>query len=62
MQIFKIKLANLIQNDIKAMTDYYENQIKSYIDTNIDLQKINTNLKQRIYSALVENDDLRKNF
>jgi hypothetical protein len=62
MEIFKIKLANLIQNDIKSMADYYENQLRSYIDTNTDMQKINASLKERIYNALVENDDLRKNF
>ena len=31
MENFKIKMANLLENDIKCMSDYYDNQLKSYI-------------------------------
>jgi len=25
-------MANLLENDVKCMSDYYENQLKTYID------------------------------
>jgi hypothetical protein len=34
METFKIKMANLLENDVKCMSSYYENQLKAYIDRN----------------------------
>jgi hypothetical protein len=37
METFKIKMANLLENDVKCMGNYYENQLKSYITRVADL-------------------------
>jgi hypothetical protein len=38
-------MTNLLENDVKSMGEYYENQIKSYIDRVSDLEKINSGLR-----------------
>lgn len=62
LEMFKIKISTLIQNDIQSMANYYQHQLKSYIDANNDLQKINVEIKGRLFSALQDNDETRKNF
>lgn len=62
METFKIKMANLLENDIKVMSNYYENQIKAYIDRTTELSKINAGLRERIFTAIQDNDVIRKNF
>jgi hypothetical protein len=37
METFKIKMAQLLEADIKNISTYYENQIKTYIDKTYDL-------------------------
>lgn len=62
METFKIKMAALLDNDIKAMASYYENQLKAYIDRNGELEKINAGLRERVFKTIQDNDDTRKNF
>lgn len=62
METFKIKMASLLENDIKVMSNYYENQIKAYIDRTTELSKINAGLRERIFTAIQDNDVIRKNF
>ena len=45
LEHFKIKMTHLLDNDIKSMGDYYENQIKAYINRVSDLEKINSGLR-----------------
>lgn len=56
MEAFKIKMANLLDNDIKSMASYYENQLKAYIDRNGELEKINAGLRERVFKAIQDND------
>jgi hypothetical protein len=56
MEHFKIKMANLLDNDIKAMSEYYNNQLKSYIDRVSDLEKINSGLRDRVFKVIQDND------
>ena len=44
------------------MSNYYENQIKAYIDRISENDKIISGLKERIYKSIQQNDDIRKNF
>lgn len=62
MEHFKIKMTSLHENDVKSMGEYYENQIKSYIDRVSDLEKINSGLRERVVKVIQDNDDIRKNF
>ena len=55
-------MANLLDNDIKVMSSYYENQLKSYIDRTGELEKINAGLRERVFTTIQENDEIRKNF
>lgn len=56
MEAFKIKMANLLDNDVKCMAAYYENQLKAYIDRNGELEKINAGLRDRVFKAIQDND------
>ena len=56
MEHFKIKMTNLLESDIKAMSEYYENQLKSYIDRVDDLEKINSGLRERVFKVIQDND------
>ena len=62
MEHFKIKMTNLLESDIKSMGEYYENQIKAYIDRVSDLEKINSGLRERVFKVIQDNDEIRKNF
>ena len=62
MEHFKIKMTNLLESDIKSMSEYYENQIKTYIDRVHDLEKINSGLRERVFKVIQDNDEIRKNF
>lgn len=62
MEHFKIKMANMLETDIKAMSDYYQNQLKGYIDRVSDLEKINSGLRDRVFKVIQDNDQIRKNF
>ena len=62
MEHFKIKMTNLLENDVKSMGEYYENQIRGYIDRVSDLEKINSGLRERVVKVIQDNDDIRKNF
>ena len=62
MEHFKIKMTNLLENDVKSMGEYYENQIKTYIDRVSDLEKINSGLRERVFKVIQDNDEIRKNF
>lgn len=55
-------MANLLDNDIKCMSSYYENQLKAFIDKTGELEKIIAGLKNRLYQSIQENDQIRKNF
>jgi aspartate/tyrosine/aromatic aminotransferase len=55
-------MANLLENDVKCMSDYYENQLKVYIEKVREQEKINAGIKERLFKALLDNDELRKNF
>lgn len=61
-ETFKIKMANLLDSDLKAISNYYENQLKAYIDKVSENDKIIAGLKDRLYKSLQENDEIRKNF
>ena len=61
-ETFKIKMANLLDSDLKAISNYYENQLKAYIDKVAENDKIIAGLKDRLYKSLQENDEIRKNF
>jgi hypothetical protein len=56
METFKVKMANLLDADIKSMGSYYEHQLKAYIDKVAELEKFNTSLKERLYQAILDND------
>jgi len=56
MEHFKIKMANMLETDIKAMSDYYQNQLKGYIDRVSDLEKINSGLRDRVFKVIQDND------
>lgn len=49
-------MANLLDNDIKCMSSYYENQLKAFIDKTGELEKIIAGLKNRLYQSIQEND------
>ena len=55
-------MANLLENDVKVMSSYYENQLKGYIDRTGELEKINAGLRERVFTTIQENDEIRKNF
>ena len=55
-------MANLLDSDLKAISNYYENQLKAYIDKVSENDKIIAGLKDRLYKSLQENDEIRKNF
>ena len=61
-EAFKIKLANLIDANIKGLTSYYQNEISVLLENVSSLEKINNENKERLYTALQENDEIRKNF
>lgn len=55
-------MANLLDSDLKAISNYSENQLKAYIDKVSENDKIIAGLKDRLYKSLQENDEIRKNF
>ena len=62
LETFKVKMASLLDSDLKAISNYYENQLKAYIDKVAENDKITAGLKDRLYKSLQENDEIRKNF
>ena len=62
LETFKVKMASLLDSDLKAISNYYENQLKAYIDKVAENDKIIAGLKDRLYKSLQENDEIRKNF
>ena len=45
-------MANLLENDIKSISSYYQNQIKAYIDKTGQSDKTIAGLKERLYKSL----------
>lgn len=56
MEAFKIKMAQLIDADMKALCSYYQNEV-ALLQTNVNtLEDINRNNKEKLYKALQDND------
>lgn len=62
LETFKIKMANLIDADLKGLNSYYLNEIDTLTATNYELQKINDSVKEKLYKSIQDNDELRKSF
>ena len=56
LESFKIKMANLIDADLKGLNSYYLNQIDALTGTNYELQKINESVKEKLYKSIQDND------
>ena len=62
MEAFKVKMAQLIDADIKSLCSYYQNEV-ALLQTNVNaLEEVNKSNKEKLYKALFENDEIRKNF
>lgn len=55
-------MSQLIDADIKSISSYYQNQINNLTVTNNQLNKINAEVKEKLYKALYDNDEIRKYF
>lgn len=61
-EAFKVKMAQLFDADIKSLCSYYQNEV-ALLQTNINaLEDINKANKDKLYKALQDNDEIRKNF
>lgn len=57
-----MKMAQLIDADIKSLCSYYQNEV-ALLQTNINaLEDINKSNKEKLYKSLFDNDEIRKNF
>lgn len=57
-----MKMAQLIDADIKSLCSYYQNEV-ALLQTNINaLEEINKSNKEKLYKSLFDNDEIRKNF
>jgi hypothetical protein len=55
-------MAHLVDADIKSLCSYYQNEV-ALLQTNINsLEDINKYNKEKLYKALQDNDEVRKNF
>lgn len=62
MEAFKVKMAQLIDADIKSLCSYYQNEV-ALLQTNVNaLEEVNKSNKEKLYKALFDNDEIRKNF
>lgn len=62
MEAFKVKMAQLFDADVKALCSYYQNEV-ALLQTSVNsLEEINKNNKDKLYKALFDNDEIRKNF
>ena len=52
----------MLEYDIKSLSNYYEHQIKAYIDKVHEFEKIISGLKDKLYNGIMENDEIRKQF
>lgn len=61
-EAFKIKIAQLVDADIKSLCSYYQNEL-GLLQTNVnELESVNKSNKEKLYKALHDNDEIRKNF
>lgn len=62
MEAFKIKMAELIDADMKSLMSYFQNEV-ALLQTEVNsLENINKANKEKLYKALQDNDEIRKNF
>lgn len=62
MEAFKVKMAQLIDADMKSLVSYFQNEL-ALLQTNINtLEDNNKGNKEKLYKALQDNDEIRKNF
>ncbi len=62
MEAFKVKMAQLIDADMKSLVSYFQNELV-LLQTNINtLEENNKGNKEKLYKALQDNDEIRKNF
>jgi hypothetical protein len=48
----KIKLSQLIETNLKQISEYFQNELSNVSMNNRELQKLNQNLKERIYKLI----------
>ncbi len=55
-------MAKLFHADIEGINTYYQNELSNLMVHNNELQEINRATKDKLYAALLDNDELRKGF
>ena len=62
MEAFKVKMAQLIDADMRSVCSYYQNEV-ALLQTSVNtLEEVNRANKDKLYQSLQENDLMRKNF
>ena len=61
-ECFKVKMAQLIDADVRALSAYYQNEV-ALLQTSVNtLEETNKQSREKLYKALQENDEIRRNF
>ena len=62
LELFKVKMAQLIDADIQAITKYYENEVEILTVHGSEKDAIITSMRDKVYQGILDNDELRKHF
>jgi len=62
LEMFKVKMAQLIDADIQAITKYYENEVEILTVHGSEKDAIITSMRDKVYQGILDNDELRKHF
>lgn len=61
-ECFKVKMAQLIDADLRALSSYYQNEV-ALLQTSVNtLEDTVRQARDKLFKALQENDEIRKNF